>query len=178
MTCAVMLLLMPFTVVSSWDDKPDESRRVYDAQKKFSIIPPPGWDEKPRNDSPSTILSRTGKVVDSFSNFNVKRISMNGDETPLKEIVGFIKEQFKKTHAGFVVLEEKELKIDGKEAYVIFCQHEKTQGTASAKFRAGSYILKADKNTSYVVTFTIMPAVYERLKPKVEESAATIRMVP
>lgn len=178
MSNVLMFLLIPFAVVAPWDEKLNENRRVYDKHKKFSIIPPLGWDDKPKNDGANTILSRIGPFADSFSNFNVRRVDTKGDETSLKETVSTVKEELKKTQSDFEVLEEKELKIDGKDVYVLFSRLEKRQGTGSAKFKAASYFVRADNNTVYVVTFVLMPAVYERLKPKVEQSAATIRIAP
>lgn len=165
---------IPVTDVKGQDAGKDEKRRLYDETRKFSIIPPPGWDDDPKTKGRNTILSKQAGLADSFSNFNVRVVKGDGKPPVLKEIAEMILQQNQQKTAGFVLDEKAELTINGHPAYYMFFAHE--SGPGNLKLKAATYMIVSPTNSMYFVTFTLPPLVYERLKPAVKASALTIKL--
>lgn len=176
-TVLVSLLALSALVVSNangQDAGKDEKRRLYDETKRFSIIPPPGWDDDPKTKGRNTILSKQSGLADSFSNFNVREVKGDGKPPVLKEIAEMILQQNQQKTAGFVLDEKAELTINGHPAYYMFFAHE--FGPGNLKLKAATYMIVSPSHSMYIVTFTLPSLVYERLKPAVKASALTIKL--
>jgi len=171
-----LLILSSFSVVvaKGQDAGKDEKRRLYDETKKFSIIPPPGWDNEPKTKGRNAILAKQSGLADNFSNFNVREVKGDGKPPALKELADAIIQQGQQKTPGFVLDEKAELTINGHPAYFMFFAHE--QGPGNIKLKAATYMIASPNNSTYVVTFTLTPTVYERLKPAVKASASTIKL--
>ncbi len=174
--CLMMVVLLltqirvsAFFVVQT-NDK-DEKRRVYDTEKKFSIIPPPGWDADGQAKSPSTILSRKGGEKEQFSNFIVKKRPVPQGAKFIEYAKGVI-DGTGKLLEDFEMLEDGEMKIDGRETYYAYF---KATGN-NVKVIAGFYLIKADGDELYSMNYTVLPPNFERLKPELKKAAATIRI--
>lgn len=162
------------SIANGQDAGKDEKRRLYDETKRFSIIPPPGWEDEPKTKGRNAILAKQSGAADSFSNFNVREVKGDGKLPVLKEIADMILQQNQQKTAGFVLDEKAELTINGHPAYFMFFAHE--SGPGNLKLKAASYMIGSPSNSIYFVTFTMTPTAYERLKPVVKASALTIKL--
>jgi hypothetical protein len=185
MKITMLFLIATITLESSasaWlqaeDASKEEGRRIFDSTKKFSIIPPKGWNDFPKSMGKNTILSRISGIGDNFSNFNVQRIQVPEKVTSLKEFVHGFTQKYRETMPGFMVDEETELKINGRAAYYMFSTRDQKPGNSAIKIHAGSYVVMGEGNDVYIITFSMTPTVYARIKPLVKKSAETIRIDP
>ena len=173
----IMLSVQPGTythcLAQSDGKAKDEARRVYDQQKKFSIVPPTGWDTDGQSKSPTTILSRKSDAKDLFGNFIVKKNKLPDGQSVADAAKKSI-EASKPQLSDFEMIEEGDVKINGREAYFAFFKATRN----SMKVIAGFYFVKGESTDVYVMNYTILPLGFERLKPELKKAAASIRISP
>ncbi|MFO0813164.1 MAG: hypothetical protein U0796_08090 [Gemmatales bacterium] len=175
----IALSLMVLCCSSLWsqDAGKDEKRRVYDAQRLFSIIPPAGWDKVAQTTGKNMILARTADATEVFSNFNVQRISSKENFPSLRELAQAIAAQQKANTPSFVVEGEEDLKVDGRASYVLFSSQERLIAGANMRIHAASYMIPTKGNVMYIVTFSMPASAHQKVKPRVLESVKTIKIV-
>jgi hypothetical protein len=153
-------------------NKSDEIRRVSDSNKKFSFVPPLGWDEE--GGSKKAIISRRSSKSESEGNVGVTQVK---SKETLEDLKKAHQTGLKKTIEGFQLDEEGELTINGKKGYYIFFSHTRGASAGYEKLYVAVYFIMGD-GEYFRLTYTVIPSAYTKLKPEIKKSAESAIIIP
>ena len=164
---AILLVICgtPFKSVAA--EKSNEAERVYDKERRISLVLPSSWQEV--DAEPPYVLMFRAPAGEFTPNLNI--VITGDDGTPLDQVSEQIKQSMPTYFTDWRVVKDGFSKLDGHKVYVICSKYSEGELT----LRGLQYFLVSN-GTLYVVTLTSSSDQFGKLKPTFKKIADSVRV--
>ena len=144
--------------------------RVHDANNGFSIVPPPGWTS--REAATGNFMTYHGPKEGGFPvSFNVNVHEDKSNAIPEQMLLG-VKQLLTRVMTNYRAVEEDFEIIDGKRCYSLCGTFE----MGRFKLQSLQYGIPTEAGKIYNITFTAPQDVFDKYRPRFEQTAVSARM--